>query len=410
MKQSEGKIMTTLDSFEKAEDIDKWMGDQSIADEASIRDEFRSWKVSRQHSFIRYLEKRRAYEAIDLFMDKFARENVYLFTTALFSVASSPDPHPRALKLLHRMDQRRIKPTTLTFTALLGSAAGPKQTSEMIKIIDGYKDIQLDSEVYNSAIYGCQRKSRHRKSSEQSSSSEEQWKTALNLFQRMRRNRVHPTSKTYLALLQVVGKTEKIKIALSLFREAQSAPDVVIDDRLWGAILNVCAASAQYATAITLFNEMTASGHRPNLRHCSSLLRALAKAGKGGMAYEALDMMLGRYDLVLDGELASAFPNFTIHPTPPDLIAVNTVLSACSKSKQVDATECLFARLKDGMIKDSEGKELQPDHISYHCVLASCRRPEIATGLIREVGFPCFGYTPFYYDVWYRIVLTSSFL
>ena len=238
---------------------------------------------------------------------------------------------------------------------------------------DRYKGVKLHSEVFHSAIYACCRSPRDLNPSDR------EWQAALSFFRLMRRRRLAPTTKTYVALLQVLARTGKVKIAISLLRELQGTPGLRADDKVWGAALNVCAQAADFNEAIRLVNEMNVTGSRPNAYHCSALLNALAKAAKDELALAAFEMMIGQPD--------PSFSRFYLEPTPPDLVAVNTVMSACSRAGNFKDTKVLFEKLKGGNFFDVQThKVISPDRISYHCVLASCRCSQTARELIKEVS------------------------
>ena len=374
------QIWSTVEQSASAKEINTWM--QKLSSDTLTKNEsspFQSWSMKDQNELIRLLKERGAYQAIVTFMEYLGEQNVYLYTTSIFALALSPSHRKEAVSILDFMDSRRIQPTSLTFVALIGSVDGPTATVEMMKRIDKYKKVKLNSEVFHSAIYACCRIPAG------ATSPERDWQTAISFFQQMRRKRIAPTTKTYAALMQVLSRTGQIKITLSLLRELQATPALRADDRVWGAAINVCAQVGDYQEAITLINEMNGLGYRTNLRHCSTFLKALAKSGQAKLALQALDMMLGQSDTSLSSDKEER-PKFYLPPTPPDLVAVNTVMAACSKAGNVNATKVLFERLKAGDFRDAAtDKPISPDGISYHAVLSSCKSPELARELVKEV-------------------------
>jgi pentatricopeptide repeat protein len=374
------QILSSVEQSGSAKEINTWM--QKLASNTLTKNEsspFQSWSVKDQNEFIRLLKGRGAYQAIVTFMEHLGEQNVSLYTTSIFALAMSPSHRKEAVSLLDLMDSRGIQPTSLTFVALIGAIDGPAATVEMMKRIDQYKKVPYMLEVFHSAIYACCRIPAG------ATSPERDWQTAISFFQQMRRKRIAPTTKTYAALMQVLSRTGQIKITLSLLRELQVTPGLRADDRVWGAAINVCAQAGDYREAIALINEMNESGYRANLRHCSTFLKALAKAGQEKLALQALEMMLGQNDTAISsGE--EELQVFYLPPTPPDLVAVNTVMAACSKAGNFNATKVLFERLKAGeFIDPATDKPISPDGISYHTVLVSCRRPELARELVKEV-------------------------
>lgn len=377
---TQNQIWSSVEQSASAKEINTWI--QKLASDTLTKNQpspFQSWSMKDQNELIRLLKGRGAYQAIVTFMEHLGEQNVYLYTTSIFALALSPSHRKEAVSILDLMDSRRIQPTSLTFVALIGSVDGPAATVEMMKRIDKYKKVKLNSEVYHSAIYACCRIPAG------ATSPERDWQTAITFFQQMRRKRIAPTTKTYAALMHVLSRTGQIKITLSLLRELQATPGLRADDRVWGAAINVCAQAGDYQEAIVLINEMNGSGYRANLRHCSTFLKALAKAGKETLALQALEMMLGQSDAAISSGEEEQL-GFYLPPTPPDLVAVNTVMAACSKAGNFNATKVLFERLKAGDFRDAATfKAISPDGISYHTVLASCKSPELARELVKEV-------------------------
>jgi pentatricopeptide repeat protein len=374
------QIWSSVEQSASGKEINSWM--QKLASNTLTKNEsspFQSWSMKDQNELIRLLKERGAYQGIVVFMEHFGEQNVYLYTTSIFALALSPSHRKEAESILDLMDDRRIQPTSLTFVALIGSVDGPAATTEMMKRIDKYKKVKLNSEVFHSAIYACCRIPAG------ATSPERDWQTAISFFQQMRRKRIAPTTKTYAALMQVLSRTGQIKITLSLLRELQATPGLQADDRVWGAAINVCAQVGDYQEAIALINEMNRSGFRANLRHCSTFLKALAKSGQEKLALQALEMMLGRNDTAIMSDKEERL-GFYLPPTPLDLVAVNTVMAACSKAGNFNSTKLLFERLKAGDFRDAAtDKPISPDRISYHTVLSSCKSPKLARELVKEV-------------------------
>jgi pentatricopeptide repeat protein len=277
------------------------------------------------------------------------------------------------------MDEHDIKPTSLTFIALLGSVDGPSATTKMMKRIETYDFVKLNAEVYNSAIYALRRTPQGLDKPD-----DNDWQVALNLFQQMRRKRIHPTIKTYRAVLQVLSRTGKVSIAMSLLQQLKNTPDLQADEQVWAAAINVCAQAGDFQNAIKFVTEMQESGCRPNLRHCSGLLKALALSGQDQMALAALEMMLGNESSI---EVHDGLGTFRLPPVAPDLIALNTVIAACSKTGNSGGAKSILDRLKAGEFRDPCSLEaISPDRITYHSVLAACRNPDAARDIVKEVS------------------------
>lgn len=337
---------------------------------------FCKWSVKSQIDFVKVLQDFQAYESIMLFLCHLGKPSVKVCTTAMFSMALSVGHRHLAAEILDLMDEQEVQPTTLTFIALLGSIDGAKATSQIMKRIENYKDVQLSAEVYNSAIFACKRKAAPNDTSND-------WQTALNLLQTMRRKRIQPTVKTYHATLQVLAGTGQVQMAKSIMQQLLSTPNIKPDDRVWAAAMNVCADALDYKGAIDFINQMQATGHRPNLMHASILLKAFALSGQDDMSLCALEMMTRLDNNTTNGDNALAF---YLPRISPDLIALNTIISACAKAGNIQGALAVVDRMKDGEFQDPiTGKIISPDRISYHNILSSCKNPETAMLVVKEV-------------------------
>lgn len=364
-------------SLRNAVRIEEWMRDYIQQNP----DVFNQWRVKAQIDFIKLLQKKRAYDAAILFIRKTQQANVKVCTTAIFGFALSTSHRHLAMEVLEVMDEREVGPTSLTFIALLGSIDGPVVVSRLMKRIESYPSVKLTDEVFNSAIFACKRQSRF--PTTDSSKNVVPWQTALNLFQMMRRRGISPTVKTYHALLQVLGGTGQVQMAKSLLQQLHSTSELVADDRVWAAAINICADVGDHDSALYFIKDMDTRGHKPNLLVCSILLKAFAVSAQDVLALQALGMMTGKK---FRDESPSNYPQFYLPVVPPDQIALNTAISACAKAQNFASALDILRKMKDGEFIDSENKqELLPDLISYHNILKFCTDPDIAMNLVKEM-------------------------
>jgi len=361
-------------SLRTHQDVDEWMLD-TIRDVPQM---FDRWRTRSHIDFVKLLLEKKAYNAIMTFLRHATKSDVKVYTTAMFGFALSIGYRHLAMEVLNLMDQRCVQPTSLTFIALFGSVDGGKATSNLMKRIESYKRVELTEEVFNSAIFACKRRS----SDGETSMS---WQTAMNLLQVMRRRRIHPTVKTYHALLQVLGGTGQVHMAKSLVQQLHSTAGMHADDRVWAAAINVCADIGDYHGALHFVEEMNAKDHHPNLLVCSILLKAFAVSAQDQLALQALDMMVGT--LAKDEPPRRSIPyQFHLPQVPPDRIALNTVISACAKSGSLVGAIEVLDRMKAGEFLDpTSGQEIAPDLISYHNILKFSTDPEFAMNLVKEM-------------------------
>jgi pentatricopeptide repeat protein len=160
----------------------------------------------------------------------------------------------------------------------------------------------------------------------------------------------------------------------------KNTPHLKPDDFVWAAAINVCAQAADYRGAMQVTNDMQSAGYRPNLRHCSALIKAFVKSEKGDLALLALKMMVGSSDVE-----DQSHP-FHLPKTAPDLIALNTVVAACAKSQNFEGAMSIYKQMKAGEFHDPDSnKVIAPDLITHHGMLMACSDPEDARQIVKEV-------------------------
>lgn len=363
--------------------IDSWMKSiykeqtaKSLTDD--LRHPFETFSSRDEINFVKLLQSKHAYESIILFV-QLGNPDVKVFTTAIFALALSGEPYrQRALELLHLMDEKQVKPTSLTVIALLGSLDGPTAVSELMKDMER-RGVVMTTEVYNSAIYAIRRIPRWQSKAETSD-----FQVALNLFQKMKSKRIQPSSKTYHALLQVLARTGKVDLAMSLMRQWKISPIETIrsSDFVWLEAIHVCARASDCKTAIQLVMEMQEMGCVPTLRHCSALLRAFARVGNDMLALGLLGLMLGDCESIRIGSAQE----LRLPLISPDLVALNTVIKSCARVGNFEGASSIFQRMKAGEFLDPESLEpIFPDKITYHSILQSCRDAYLARDIVKEV-------------------------
>jgi pentatricopeptide repeat protein len=415
------------------------------------------WSIYEQVEFVKYLQRRRAFASILSFLsvldfDSTKKEEdtttttsqynkkkqqhrlVKVYTTALFAIASSIDPdrdHHRdrnnnrvvdtkgmTMEILDRMQRNHVPATTLTYVAIFKNLQGrPADVIQMIRFLEKNElhlpkteRITWDAEVYHAAMYACGSQT-HRsrrtsttnnrgissnRSSPTDSNNNNDWQTSLSLMQHMQRKGIQPTSKTYLAVLDVMAQNQaKVPIIKSIIRQWKNARvagrcDGDQEDRIWATALNACAVVGDVCQALQFVEEMSETC-KPNLRHCTAILKSFARAKGGGrdrLATTALDAMMGNKTAVLevqDGKNSNKQYRVLLPPTDLDLVALNTVLSIVVKAGSFDDAQQIFQRIQGGEFKDSSGTVLSPDRITYHNLLVGCRDPEFAKKVVKEM-------------------------
>lgn len=371
---SKSKAIMIVYSLRSPYKINNWLKEISQKNQSKTNP-FYGWNTRDQIEFIKVLKETKAYEGIMVFLD-LGKQNVKVFTTATFAMALSKTHRGLGIQIFDKMEKSGIEATSLSAIALLGSIDGPSAVSEIMKRLEK-SGVSMSTEAYNSAIFAIGRTPTGTKLDDKD------WQFALNLLQKMRSQRIKPTSKTYHALLQILGRRGKVGIAMSLIQQWKTQNPVSVQggDHVWASAINVCAQATDYIGAIKLIKDMQEMGCTPKLRHCSALLKALASAGQDELALASLQMMIGE---TVENGPAEGSENTVFHlpKIEPDLIALNTVMKACAKANNVNAVKLMFQR-----IKSDEFPLISPDLITYHCILKVCSSSDTAKDILKEVRY-----------------------
>jgi pentatricopeptide repeat protein len=451
-------VVKKLDDIQSPVGIEDWIvqQQQQQTDNSTSFLTWTSWNIQDQVHFIKYLQQRHAYSSILLFLSMLdfdgnnddiddnvhiihrqnkknndrSSNHVKVYTTALFVMSSITEDHNYdrkkiALKILDQMYRNQVTPTTLTYVAVFRNVQGnPKDVLQMVRYLEkGERESGpkiWNAEVYYAAIYACRIPLFRRTSADKennntdstfmkedaiSNSNEivpnnKDWQTALSLMQQMQRKGIEPTSKIYLAVLDVLAQNPqkqgkymkgKLTIIRSLIRQYNNSRKADYfndndDDRIWATALNACAVVGDYAQSLQLLQEMMSSTCTPNLRHCTALLKAFAKAPGGAqdnLAMTALNAMMGNMTAFLEipGSKNDESNKLLLPQTDLDLVALNTVLSVLN----FDDAQQLFGRIQMGEFMDLNAKVISPDRITYHNLLVGCEDPETASKIVNQM-------------------------
>jgi len=330
-------------------------------------------KVSTQVEFIKLLKERGAFSSIPCFLDSLDRPHVKAYTTACFALGSSRFHRKSTPIILDKMDQRGVKPTPLTFITVLRAIDGVTAAVSMMKRIDHY-GVKMNAEVYNSVIFACQR------SQQNGSFDDKSWQTTIRFVQEMKRKQIEPTAKTYEAVFKALAPTGKTKLADPFLQQFKLTPIIRKSHFVWAAAMNIFANAADWNQIIILISEMQDFGCQPNLLHCSALLKACVRAKESSLAIDILETMIGKS---IDNSV-----NLNLPTIMPDLVALNTVISACSRGGDFANAKSIFLRIKAGEFIDPVTHEtISPDRITYHTMLSSTNDPHEALRILKEVVF-----------------------
>ena len=433
-------VIEQLDSIQSPAEIKGWVSgqlryhqDQKRHNNTSLPT-WGSWSILDQVEFIKYLQRRNAFTSILPFLsiiDIYNEEKdqdipsnkeeenglVKVYTTALFAISSSIDKNQNGndrldtkaitLEILGQMQRNNVPATALTYVAVFKSLQG--RPSDVVQMLRFLEKMELDlpktkratwnADVYHAAIYACAGKPyrSYRTNTYNDVLSpndyDNEWQTSLSLMRHMQSKRIQPTSKTYLAVLTVLTQNQvKLPIIKSIINQWKSSGiadrcDESEKDRIWALVLNACAATGDICQTLQFVEEMSKTC-KPNVLHCTALLKAFAKAevsGRDRLAMTALDAMLGNSSAVLEVNDGNKQHRVLLPRTDLDLVVLNTILSIVVKAGKFEDAHQLFRRIQGGEYTDSSGIAISPDRITYHNLLAGCRSPEVAKQIIKEM-------------------------
>ncbi|CAB9519440.1 Pentatricopeptide repeat-containing protein [Seminavis robusta] len=386
-----------LKPFRTPQEIDAWMQglvtvQQRQSNNTTVLSVFppTSWSSRDETDFIRFLRDRQAFLGLELFACHLARQNVFVYTAAISSLATSKQRNVRnrVHSLLQSMDDAQVLPSALTFAALFQATDGPEEAKQMMtRLQHNYQETTWSVEAFHQAILACARtrkNSRHKPSNKS-------WQTALEFTHNLRRNGLTPNVKTYSSLLHVCARTGQLRIAMSLMKELQSTTSLTANQKVWTNLLNVCAVAGDYSQANQVIQTMQTEGHAIKLAHCSALLKALSKHGMVELSMALLDMMTdwdGTNTNNKELQLQSTTELVKLRsPVAPDLVALNTILASCAKAGDFEAARALLDRMKNGEfhVPTRTTQPIYPDEISYSLLLSSCRDTSTARGILKEM-------------------------
>jgi pentatricopeptide repeat domain-containing protein 1 len=382
-KRSSGRAADTqnelrFESFfrgKTAYEVDRWMEAQARAKNVTTQMQIpldNEWSSRDETNFIRSLRDHKAYRAIDIFTRHLARnKNVFVYTAAIASLATAEEYQETALQLLDDMEEHNVRPSPYTFAALFQASSRPEKVRSLqTRLKRDYPGVIWTLPVWEAAIYACSRGPGN-------------WTMAQEFIAEMKQESLFPSAQTYLALFQVCSTSTNTLQAVEILRyllQADDAP-VTVSPRIWGAALHVCAIAGDHVSARTILSWMQEKGHRANVRHCTAYLKALAVSRQDRVALAFLEYMVHGQNIDTGQTNVNSSPWDGLLVDLPDAIALQAVLTALSTTENYTQSRRLLERIKNGDF----GDDVKLDEKCYNLVLASCREPQEAKVLIREM-------------------------
>ncbi|MQM15764.1 hypothetical protein Taro_048715, partial [Colocasia esculenta] len=209
--------------------------------------------------------------------------------------------------------------------------------------------------VYNGYIYGLVKTGNIEK--------------ALNIFQRMKKNRCRPSTDTYTMLINLYGKASQSAMALKMFNEMKTVkckPNVCA----YTALINAFARDGRCDKAEEVFEELQDAGHEPDVYAYNALMEAYSRAGFPFGSYEIFSLMQhmgcepdqASYNILVDAygrvglheDAHAVFEELKRQGMMPTMKSHMLLLSAYSKSGNIPKCEEIITQMhKSGLKPDT---------------------------------------------------------
>jgi pentatricopeptide repeat protein len=304
----------------------------------------------------------------------------------IISALSKKAPPEFRRKVLHALvienDPRNMTLSSRTCVAIFRcvqgvGGGGASAAHLLLKRLQNSNSI-VTVDVWNAAIYA----------------SSDCWQTALSMLREMRKQGVDPDERSYAHVMHACAQSGQVRIALSLLEELSSSSSSSTttstrNPQIYGAALNACAKANSVKDALVVLKHMQDRSIPINTVHIGALLSALANCGDDQSALTILRNFQNGTSATLvlehDDDNYEEQLSVCLQPVTLDLVAINTILAACSKADNFQKANEILQQLKSGECHFGEGLLLAPDVISYNTVLSACSNALEAKQLVKEM-------------------------
>uniref|UniRef100_M8BUQ1 inositol-phosphate phosphatase n=1 Tax=Aegilops tauschii TaxID=37682 RepID=M8BUQ1_AEGTA len=192
---------------------------------------------------------------------------------------------------------------------------------------------------------------------------------AVEVYQRMKRERCRTNTETYTLMINVYGKSKQPMSAMKVFKEMQSL-GCKANICTYTALVNAFAREGLCEKAEEVFEEMQQAGHEPDVYAYNALMEAYSRAGFPQAAAEIFSLMQhmgcepdrASYNILVDAygrsglhrEAEAVFESLKRQGMAPTMKSHMLLLAAHARSGNVARCEEVMAQLhKSGLAPDT---------------------------------------------------------
>lgn len=294
--------------------------------------------------------------------------NVELCNLALSILASNGGRLIHGRSVLDIMQRSEVQPTRATFSILFRLCDDLEEAQSTKQNFSGeYPDVTWDGSVWEALLFASSR-------NVAGADRKRVWSVVDQFLSEIKSANITLSKTMYLPLLLVSHETRDISRALD-FYDAMKHDRVNMSDALWGALLQVCASTANDEEALNVMLDMSENEVMLNVLHCTSYLNALAKNDKTETAIDFLHYMA-------NSPRSSTTSFGGVFVDLPDMICVRAILRACAEKEPYNTTLSLLDDIRNGTL----GPNVALDETCYNILISACPDPDEAKRLIREMN------------------------
>mmetsp|Transcript_888 Transcript_888/g.1538 ORF Transcript_888/g.1538 Transcript_888/m.1538 type:complete len:690 (-) Transcript_888:199-2268(-) len=250
----------------------------------------------------------------------------------------------KALEIFDEMKREGVRPTVVTFSALISACEKGQQWKLALQVLEEMKATFGPNVIAYSAAISALSKG-------------QQWEKAWELFCEIEQSGEKLSVVTYNATMTALEKGLQWERALDLFDEMKykNMPVTVVS---YGSAISACEKGYQWRQCLEYLDEMTERKIAKNVIIFGAAMSCMEKSCRADIAFQLMERM----------NLEGVRPNVHIY---------NSAISACARCKLCQKGFELF--------KEMDGAGVKRDVVTYNAVLdAVCSQVDLAEQIFHE--------------------------